>query len=189
MNVHWTTYKKYASRYMDAESGVSLYKKHTPQWQKKHNWKQYWYDNIRQPWKGKEPTPLEDIFSNKSSLKNRAHFISRLITENVKKKECEICGYDHGPIYDYKEKDSYKSYKALRSYRLINLDANEENNSLQNLLLVCLNCHSNIFVDKDSYKEMITHDNGTPMSLSEVALMILHRSTIRTIYDQTTDVS
>lgn len=183
MNVHWTTWKKYASRYMDEESGVTLYKKHTPQWQKKHNWKQYWYDNIRKPWTGNEPVELVDVFRNKATIKNKAHLISRMITEEIKKKECEICGYNHGPIYDYKRLDSYKSYKALRSYRLIHLNGNEEDSSLENLLLVCLNCYSNIFVDKKSYKEMITHEDGTPMELTEIALMILHRTTIRTVYD------
>lgn len=181
MNVNFSTWRKYASQIIDPETGFSLYKMHTPQWQMRYNWKEWWKTHIKPKWERPDPTPLEDVFAGKVTFKTRKHLLARLILEGYKKKECEVCGYDRGPIYSYKS-TYYK--QPLRTYALEHLDGNKTNNAFENLIVVCLNCRAEIFADKKRYKELITREDGTLHTPDEIRLLLEHRKTAYSIYDK-----
>lgn len=80
--------------------------------------------NVR---KYKEPTPLEEIL--KKGVRYKASLLKRLVKEGYKKEECEICGLSEWlgkPI----------------GFHLHHKDGDRENNELENLQVLCPNCHS-----------------------------------------------
>ena len=72
--------------------------------------------------------PIEDIFSNKISIQS-GKLLKRLFKEEYKEKQCEICG-----ITNWMNKEI--------AFQLHHIDGNHFNNSLNNLMCLCPNCHS-----------------------------------------------
>lgn len=79
-------------------------------------------------YKIKKEVSLNDIFSNKYSYNNRS-LKNRLLKAGYKKYECEECG-----ISKWLGKEIV--------LQLHHKDGNNKNNSLENLKLLCPNCHS-----------------------------------------------
>ena len=77
---------------------------------------------------------LDDILSNKVSYHNTYSLINRLFKSGLKEKKCEICG-----LTEWMNKPI--------SLQLHHNDGNRNNNSLDNLKVLCPNCHS----QTDSY--------------------------------------
>lgn len=86
--------------------------------------------NPNQSGKGisKKQYSTEDIISGKVKIKSR-ELLKRLTTEGYKLYFCECCGIDN-----------WKGYPI--TLELHHLDGNRYNNSLDNLQILCPNCHS-----------------------------------------------
>ena len=72
---------------------------------------------------------IKDILDGKYPYYNTSHLNYRLIKEGIKERRCEKCGRTHwfdDPIV----------------LELHHIDGNKTNNSLENLQLLCPNCHS-----------------------------------------------
>lgn len=76
----------------------------------------------------KNTIPLEDILSNKKSYSS-SKLLKRLIKENYKEYKCEICG-----INEWQNKPIV--------LQLNHKDGNHFNNNIDNLEILCPNCHS-----------------------------------------------
>ena len=77
----------------------------------------------------KQKVPMEDIFSNKYIYHSSSNLLRRLIDEGYKEYKCECCGiteWNNKPI----------------SLQLEHVDGNHFNNALDNLKVLCPNCHS-----------------------------------------------
>lgn len=72
---------------------------------------------------------IKDVFDGKISMRTY-NLKNRLIVENYKQAICEICGI--GEIWNEKE----------LVLELDHIDGNNKNNSLDNLRILCPNCHS-----------------------------------------------
>lgn len=73
--------------------------------------------------------PLEDIFNGKNPKYQSSKLLKRLIKEGYKEQKCEICGVNEW------------LNKPL-TLQLHHKDGNKENYSLDNLQILCPNCHS-----------------------------------------------
>lgn len=102
--------------------------------------------------KGSKPgprRPIEDYLSNKQSIKSY-NLKSRLILEGYKKHECEICG-----LSKWQNKDI--------PTELHHVDGNHYNNNLNNLQILCPNCHhqtDNFRNTKSKRKQSASQLNG-----------------------------
>lgn len=176
LNIALPTWKKYATRYIDEETGLTLYKLHSANYKKQTNFKAYWWNNMPEELKAKwgfKPKPIEDILSNKVEYKDNRRLMKRLVKEGVKKLECDICNYNYRTLYTG-ERDQTSAY-YWTNWKLYRLDQNETNNALENLLLVCRCCEHNIFRNKKAYKDLITREDGSIKSGPEIleSLMLL----------------
>lgn len=73
--------------------------------------------------------PLKDILDGKYPEYQTFKLKNRLLKEGIKENKCEICGiteWNNLPI----------------NFELHHIDGNRTNHSLENLLLICPNCHS-----------------------------------------------
>jgi len=73
--------------------------------------------------------PIEDILSNKQVFHSSYNLLKRLVEEGYKEYKCESCGINEWlgkPI----------------SLQLEHVDGNHYNNNLENLKVLCPNCHS-----------------------------------------------
>lgn len=86
--------------------------------------------------KKKEKTSLDDILSNNVPFQSFKLKL-RLFEEKLKENKCEICG-----ISEWNEKPI--------NCQLDHIDGNKFNNSLDNLRILCPNCHSQ--TDNFGYK-------------------------------------
>jgi len=103
INVDWRTFKKYAEQY-------GLYDP------KKYNRRNEKYD-------------LKDILNGLHPQYPTSKLSKRLIKENIKKYECEICGINE-----------WNGKKI--TLELNHIDGDNSNHKLINLELICPNCHS-----------------------------------------------
>ena len=78
---------------------------------------------------GKGKIPLSEIFEGKHPQYQANKLRIRLINENYKESKCEVCGIEEW------------MNKKL-SFELDHIDGNKYNNSLNNLRIICPNCHS-----------------------------------------------
>ena len=72
---------------------------------------------------------LEDIFAGKYPQYNVSHLNKRLIKEGIKERKCECCG-----------NTEWMGHPIV--LELHHIDGNHSNHSLENLQLLCPNCHS-----------------------------------------------
>ena len=88
------------------------------------------YTNVNQAGKGtvKSKKNLDDVFSGKQHMVT-SHLKNRLIREGYKEYKCEDCGIDEW------------NGKAI-SLELDHISGDRLDNSLDNLKLLCPNCHS-----------------------------------------------
>lgn len=77
----------------------------------------------------KNKIPIEDIFSNKVPYHSSYNLLKRLLKEGYKEYKCEKCG-----IVDWMGEPI--------SLQLEHIDGNHSNNALENLQVLCPNCHS-----------------------------------------------
>lgn len=73
--------------------------------------------------------PLEDILKGLYPFYSRKHLKTRLLIEGIKKNECEECG-----LTEWRGKEIV--------CQLDHIDGNASNHKLENLKILCPNCHS-----------------------------------------------
>ena len=100
---------------------------------------------------------IEDILNNKHTNYASSKLLKRLIAEGYKEAKCEICGlteWNGKPIH----------------FHLHHKDGNHNNNSFENLQVVCPNCHSqtDTYCGKKTSSKFNTQDSSNNESNSEV---------------------
>lgn len=132
------TWKKYATKYIDEETQLSLYELQKKKYEtligtnhKKQNRKRKPLSQLSENQKKffKELTPMEEIIRNEHLKYPLLRFKFRLIKELYKVERCDICGYQ----------EQRKSDLEV-PLRLIQLDGNKKNYALENQALICFNC-------------------------------------------------
>lgn len=79
--------------------------------------------------KAKPKIPLVEIFEGKHPTYKTCHLHKRMVQEGFKEEKCEVCGLTEW------------LGKSL-SFDLHHIDGNNKNHSLENLQMICPNCHS-----------------------------------------------
>lgn len=77
----------------------------------------------------KQRIPVEDVLSNRHYMPSH-QVKKKLLSEGLKKNECEVCG--QGPTWNGQP----------LVLQLDHVDGNKRNNALENLRMVCPNCHT-----------------------------------------------
>jgi len=131
LHVSFSTWKKYAKRYIDSETGKTLFQLHkeTGFAQRLVLPKTKYRRKASSPW-AFQPLPMADIFANKHLRYCISRFKDRLVKEGWKEERCEICGYQDRRVSDYEV-----------PLRINWLDDNKRNYSLENIQLICHNCY------------------------------------------------
>jgi len=124
-----TSFKYYASLYIDSETGLTLLElikklKLEKSKIKKKQLGQLGPGNIK----------LYEILDGKHPRYNRRRLVSRLFTELVFKEECQLCGYDEKRLTDYKA-----------PLTVIWKDRDIKNHKKENLEILCYNCAHNMY--------------------------------------------
>lgn len=103
--------------------------------------------------RGKKATDLSDVLSNK--VKMNSHTLkNRLIEEGIKAKMCERCTLTHWMGFEM-------------SLELHHLDEDHDNNSLENLQILCPNCHWTAHHEINEAKKKQKEDSKTPKFIAE----------------------
>jgi len=120
LDVNYQTYKKYASQYKDKE-GNNLFEGH----------KNQAGVNISKPRMSirNEKYTIEDVLNNQHIGYPLQRLKDRLILNGYIKEECELCGHNEKRITDQ------------RSPLLLSFKDEVDNYNLENLSLLCFNCH------------------------------------------------
>jgi len=134
LNVTIETYRSYARMYVDQESGKNLYELHknnSGKGIKRVSWK---HDISIEK--------INDIMSSESYRAiNQEKLKNRLIYEGILRMECYSCGHHEKRVVDYKQ-------PLMLSF----IDGNKNNWQIENLRMLCYNCHflyvGNLFSEK-----------------------------------------
>jgi len=140
LDVNYQTYKKYAIMY-DDKKGNNLFDKHKNQPGVRISKPRMSVRN--------EKYIIEDILNNKHPGYSLQRLKDRLIAYGYIKEECEQCGF-----YEKRVTDG-------RSPMLLSFKEKEGDYRLENLSLLCLNCHfltvGNLVGRKKEVKYILTH--------------------------------
>jgi len=131
LHVSKLTWRKYATKYIDAETGKNLYDLHRETGANKRivlPKSRYRVKKRNSPW-AYQALPMEDIFLNKHPNYSRNRFKERLIKEGWVAERCCNCGYQERRLYDYEV-----------PLKLNFIDENKKNFSMENIRLLCYNC-------------------------------------------------
>jgi len=118
-----STYKRYAIRYTDKETGLTLWELHKNQSGK----------GIHRNFSGNsgfQKTDLFEILEGKHPSYDRVKLASRLIEECVIPEKCNNCGFEERRITDYKV-----------PLIMIHKDGELTNHKLENIEFICYNCY------------------------------------------------
>ena len=131
LHVSYTTWKKYASMYIDSATGKNLFElqKEIGSAKRLILPKTRYQRKGSTPWSF-QPTPMEEVFDNKHLKYSPRRFKDRLIKEGWKQERCDCCGYQERRMYDYEV--------PLKMHWL---DGKNKNYALENIQFLCLNCY------------------------------------------------
>jgi len=133
---HLQTYRRYAKRYIDKDTGKTLYDLHNNPSGKGVR-KMSFHRNP--DYKGRRPfhtVSIYDILDGKHPTYDKRKFAQRLIEELLLPECCDICKFDERRITDYQV-----------PLVLIWKDGNLQNHKLDNLQFICYNCYFLTFSD------------------------------------------
>lgn len=119
LHINMNTWKIYASKYFDHETGKNLYEIHKNK-SRRGTTKPH---NILK-------VPFEDIFAGKHPGYNTTRLRRRLIEENIFPESCNICGFSERRVSDY-------TVPLILTWK----NGNKKDHSFENLELVCYNCY------------------------------------------------
>lgn len=120
LNVHYSTYKKYAKKYVN-EEGKTLFELHL---------NPYGYGVSKGCGPNSGGMKLEDIIAGKYPEYSANKYKRRLVRNGIIAEKCAICGFEERRITDYK-------VPLLLNY----IDGNTKNKALENIQLLCYNCY------------------------------------------------
>jgi len=115
-----STYKRYASMYVDKETGKTLFELHK---------NQTGVGVIKGKKVYKGTTGLTAILEGKHPEYSSKNLKRRLIREGFKAEKCDTCGFEERRVTDY-----------TVPLMLIWNDGDKSNHKLENLSLICYNC-------------------------------------------------
>ena len=121
LNVSFNTYRKYASYYIDIESGLSLFELH-----KNQSGKNIPKGSVIQNGYYK----LDDILEGKHPDYNPKKLKRRLIQQCILEEKCARCGFEERRVFDY-------SVPLLLDW----IDGDMTNHKRENVQLLCYNCY------------------------------------------------
>lgn len=121
LRVTYTTYRKYASLYIDSASGKSLFELH----------KNICGKGIqkRQPNNNRHMQSVQNIIDGKRPNIRLHDFKAKLIRYGFKEEKCDCCGFEERRAIDY-------SVPLLIDF----IDDNKTNFALENIRFLCYNC-------------------------------------------------
>lgn len=137
LNIDYNTFKRYATLYIDKETGKNLFELHrdTNVAKRRAN-----SEKIRREKAALRPKregsglfiayPMEDIMQNKHPNYNYKYFKRRLIKENILPECCSNCGYSMRREFDYQ-------VPLVLNF----IDGNRSNYIKDNLRFLCYNCY------------------------------------------------
>lgn len=122
LGIHYDTWKRYAERYFDEESGQSLFELHKNQAGK----------GVHKLHRGTgfQRKDIFEILEGKHPSYNRDKLATRLIEEMIFPEKCNNCGFDERRITDMKV-----------PLLLVHLDGDISNHKQENLEFLCYNCY------------------------------------------------
>lgn len=131
LHVSFSTWKKYASMYIDEATGKSLYQLHKENgFAKRLVLPQTRYRRkASAPW-AFQAYSMEDVLANKHPKYSLRTFKNRLIKEGWKPERCDCCGFQERRQYDYE-----------MPLKLHWIDGNRHNYALENVQFLCFNCY------------------------------------------------
>lgn len=131
LHISAETWRKYASMYIDSQSGLSLYELHkqTGLKNKKVLPKARKEKRKVKPWQF-APAPIDDIFSGKYPNYPTQKLKERLISDSILPDRCNLCGFQERRKFDY-----------VIPLRINFRDGNTKNFQFENLQLLCFNCY------------------------------------------------
>lgn len=121
LKINIETWKKYASMYIDKETGKTLYELHLNPPAAGVRRKSSWM-NPR--------LSIEEVLAKgQISARGRKNLKRRLIRDGIKPERCSICSFDERRLTDY-----------TVPLVLIYIDGDDQNIAQENLQLICFNC-------------------------------------------------
>ena len=135
LHVNYTTYKKYASMYIDSATGKTLFELHKSQIAKKAfaNKLLPKSDASGKPLRRMQPgsiVTLQDIYEGKHLKYDKPKLIKRMLKEGHISECCDNCGYSTKRDFDFKV-----------PLKLWHRNADTSDMSRENLRLLCFNCY------------------------------------------------
>lgn len=121
LHIGLMTWKRYASRYINPNTGVSYYESLHPKFKRKEKQRKHPGTTLR--------TNIYDIMDGKYPKYSLIRFERRLIDEKIKQECCEMCGFSERNIATNKV-----------PIKLIFLDNDTNNKHIDNLQFYCYNC-------------------------------------------------
>lgn len=121
LHVTVSTYRKYAIRYIDTETGLNLYEKHKNQPGRKITKATAIQDGYYR---------LSDILEGKKPDYDKKKLKRRLIKDSILEEKCNRCGFEERRILDY-------AVPLLLDW----MDGDTTNHKRENLQLLCYNCY------------------------------------------------
>jgi len=131
LHISFSTWKKYASMYIDEPTGKTLFTLHKETgFAKRLVLPQTRYRRkASAPW-AFQPTPIQEVFDNKHPKYSLNRFKERLIKEGHIEERCSCCGFQERREHDYD--------MPLKMHWI---DGNKANYALANIQLLCFNCY------------------------------------------------
>lgn len=126
LRVSAQTFKKYASLYVDTETGKTLY-------ELAYNRRGIGISQNIKIGKREYDRVKQILMGNVELFIKPDHFRDLLIKHAILPEKCENCGYDERRITDYK-----------MPIKLDYIDGDSKNKKLENLRFLCFNCYHNI---------------------------------------------
>lgn len=134
-----STWKKFASLFVDESTGKTLYELHkNPEKSRQIFMEMKGYGVYKKTRKGYTSTNLDDILDGKHPTYSKKKLKSRVIREGVLPECCSLCGFSERRIDDH-------TVPLIMSWK----DGNRTNHRLENLELICYNCYMLTVADGD----------------------------------------
>lgn len=138
LRVHYNTFKKYASQYIDVNTGLTLFQLSQASNKSKDS------DQPRRKKRLSSIAIFNIINGDTVNYYSEPKFREHLLHHALIKESCSSCGYDQKRAFDYK-----------CPLILDHIDGNIQNGKLDNLRFLCYNCYFQLVGDVKIVKRAI----------------------------------